>query len=99
MLQRMMDRTPLMRGLMQGWMTSPAVSNIFLDTLLHGWYIHSVMQNNYSNIDWKVIPRGDVAPHWAGLYATMNKKGGIVVSGITHERLGSPDAYLIMFDQ
>ena len=49
--------------------------------------------------DWLVLPRGDVAPHWSGLYVTMNKIGSIVLSRVTHERLGSPQCYLIMFDR
>ena len=50
-------------------------------------------------IEWTILPRGDVAPHWSGLYVTLNKDGAIVLSGVTHERLGSPAAYLIMFDR
>ncbi|MFZ1701118.1 MAG: hypothetical protein WBO10_16465 [Pyrinomonadaceae bacterium] len=50
-------------------------------------------------IEWKILPRGDVAAHWSGLYVTMNKLGSIVISRVTHERLGSPDAYQILFDQ
>lgn len=49
-------------------------------------------------IEWKIVPRGDVAAHWSGLYVTMNKLGSIVLSRVTHERLGSPTAYMIMFD-
>ena len=49
--------------------------------------------------EWIIVPRGDVAAHWSGLYATMNKIGSIVISGVTHERLGSPAAYIIMFDR
>jgi hypothetical protein len=63
-------------------------------------YIHFTMQNEQFNyIEWKRLPRGDVAPHWSGLYVTMNKKGGLVLSGVTHERLGSPTAYRIDLDQ
>ncbi len=49
--------------------------------------------------DWVVLPRGDVAPHWSGLYVTLNRGGSIVLSRITHERLGEPTGYLIMFDR
>ena len=48
--------------------------------------------------EWKVLPRGDVAPHWSGLYVTMNKSGSLMMSRVTHERIGSPDAVLILLD-
>lgn len=50
-------------------------------------------------IEWTILRRGDVAAHWSGLYVTMNRLGSIVLSGVTHERLGLPDAFLIMFDR
>ena len=50
-------------------------------------------------IEWTILPRGDVAPHWSGLYITMNRRGSLVISRITHERLGEPAGYIIMFDR
>ena len=47
---------------------------------------------------WEVLPRGDVAPHWSGLYVTMNRAGSIVMSRVTHERLDQPEAVRILFD-
>lgn len=47
---------------------------------------------------WTVSPRGDVAPHWSGLYLTMNREGSIMLSRVTHERIGAPEAVLIMLD-
>jgi hypothetical protein len=47
---------------------------------------------------WAVLPRGDVAPHWSGLYVSMNRTGSIMMSRVTHERIGSPEAVLVMFD-
>src|SRR5213082_1399913 len=49
--------------------------------------------------DWMIVPRRDVAAHWSGLYVTMNRIGSIVLSRVTHERLGEPAAYIIMFDR
>jgi hypothetical protein len=49
--------------------------------------------------DWEILPRGDVAPHWSGLYVSMNKVGSIVMSRVTWKRLGSPPAILIMWDR
>jgi hypothetical protein len=58
------------------------------------------MQNGQFNyVQWTRLPRGDVAPHWSGLYISMNKKGGIVLSAVTHERLGAPEAYRIYLDK
>lgn len=51
------------------------------------------------DVHWVVLPRGDVAEHWSGLYVTLNRTGSIVMSRVTHERLGSPEAFLLMFDQ
>jgi hypothetical protein len=50
-------------------------------------------------VEWKMLPRGDVAPHWSGLYVTLNRQGWLVVSGRTHKRLGAPQAYQIMYDE
>lgn len=50
-------------------------------------------------IEWTILPRGDVAAHWSGLYVTMNRIGSIVLSRVTHERLGEPGAVLIMLDR
>lgn len=50
-------------------------------------------------IGWTILPRGDVAPHWSRLYVTINKSGALALSSVTHERLGSPEAVLIMFDR
>ena len=49
--------------------------------------------------DWMIVPRGDVAAHWSGLYVTMNKIGSIAMSRVTHERLGEPAGYIVMFDR
>jgi hypothetical protein len=51
------------------------------------------------DIEWTILPRGDVAPHWSGLYVTMNRLGSIMMSRVTHERLGEPAAFLVMFDR
>ncbi|MFT3745209.1 MAG: hypothetical protein QM785_13060 [Pyrinomonadaceae bacterium] len=50
-------------------------------------------------MEWTIVPRGDVAAHWSGLYVTMNKIGSLTLSRITHERLGSPEAVTIRFNR
>ena len=50
------------------------------------------------HVKWSVLPRGDVAPHWSRIYVTMNQAGSIVLSKTTVQRLGCPEAVLIMLD-
>ncbi|HLA95949.1 MAG TPA: hypothetical protein VK612_09525 [Pyrinomonadaceae bacterium] len=50
-------------------------------------------------IQWSVLPRGDVAAHWSGIYVTLNKLGSIAMSRVTFERLGEPEVVLVMFDR
>lgn len=49
--------------------------------------------------EWTTLPRGDVAAHWSGLYVTLNKIGTLAMSRVTHERLGSPEAFMIMWNR
>lgn len=49
--------------------------------------------------DWQEVPRGDVMPQYAGIYVTMNPMGDIVMSRVTYEMMGSPKAFLILFDK
>lgn len=48
--------------------------------------------------EWKLIPRGDKRAQWAGLYVTLNSKGTIVINKAAHEKLGSPEAFKLLFD-
>lgn len=49
--------------------------------------------------DWKECPRGDVVPHWSGMYVTMNPLGRIALNRMAYERVGSPSAFLLLFDK
>ena len=49
--------------------------------------------------DWQEIPRGDIMPQYAGIYVTMNPAGDIVLSRVTYEMLGSPPAFVILYDK
>ena len=49
--------------------------------------------------EWQEVPRGDVQPQYAGIYVTMNPMGDIVMSRVTYEMTGSPQAFLILFDK
>lgn len=48
--------------------------------------------------DWKECPHNDVQGQWAAFYVTMNPKGFIVMSRVTYQRLGEPQAFLLLFD-
>ena len=47
---------------------------------------------------WEEIARDATKPQWAGIYVTMNAKGSIVMNRAAHQRMGSPQAYLLLFD-
>ena len=47
---------------------------------------------------WKELPKDDKKAQWAGLYVTLNGKGSIVMNRATHERMGGPGAYNILWD-
>ena len=49
--------------------------------------------------DWQEIPRGDIMPQYEGIYVTMNPAGDIVLSRVTYEMLGSPAAFVILYDR
>lgn len=49
--------------------------------------------------DWEECPREAKEARWAAFYASLNPDGDIVISGYTHEKLGSPDSYVLLFDR
>ena len=48
--------------------------------------------------EWKEIPHGDKRAQWAGIYATLNNKGTVVLNRAADERMGSPAAYRLLYD-
>ena len=50
-------------------------------------------------IEWSIIPRGDVHPSDTRVYVTMNRRGEIVLNGTAYRRMGEPAAFLVMFDK
>lgn len=48
--------------------------------------------------NWKQIPRDARRPQWAGIYVTMNSKGTIALNRAAHERMGSPTAFMLFYD-
>jgi hypothetical protein len=55
--------------------------------------------NQKRRYNWTQLPK-DAAQNtrWCALYATLNPHGVLSVSGFTHEAMGSPDSYLILYD-
>jgi hypothetical protein len=49
--------------------------------------------------DWIEIKRGDILPQYAGIYASLSRKGTIVIGRGTHEMLGAPAAFLLLYDK
>lgn len=47
---------------------------------------------------WKELPKDDKKAQWAGLYVTLNSKGSLVMNRATHQRLGEPAAFHILWD-
>lgn len=47
---------------------------------------------------WKTIGRGDKRAQWARIYATLNRKGVIVLNRAADERMQSPTAYHLLYD-
>ena len=48
--------------------------------------------------EWREIPRDNVKGQWAALYVTLNRKGNIVMSRVSYQRLGEPKAFLVLYD-
>jgi hypothetical protein len=48
--------------------------------------------------DWIEIKRGDVMPQYAGVHVSMNPKGEIVMNAVAYRELGSPGAFLLLYD-
>ena len=66
----------------------------------HPWHGRTHICYNFPHMkrDWKEIGRGDKRAQWAGIYATLNNKGTIVLNRTADERMGSPAAYQLLYD-
>src|SRR5215213_4330963 len=49
--------------------------------------------------NWEVCPRGAEESRWTSMYASMNRYGDIIISRVTHEKLGKPAAYQLLYDR
>lgn len=52
-----------------------------------------------NRVHWEVVPRGDTSTSGARLYAAMNPEGHVTFSARVFEKLGKPEAVLVMFDR
>lgn len=58
------------------------------------------MRHYTTNRRWKRTPRAVNEPgRWAGLYASLNRQGKICLSRTTFERLGEPEAALLLYER
>jgi hypothetical protein len=48
--------------------------------------------------EWIEIKRGDVMPQYSGIHVTINPKGFIVMNAVAYKTLGSPPAFLLLYD-
>ncbi len=51
------------------------------------------------NADWIEIKRGDILPQFAGIHVSINPKGFITMNRATHQMLGDPAAFLLLYDR
>lgn len=55
--------------------------------------------NSDRRYNWAPLPRrAERETRWSSLYAALSPSGAISLSRLTHESMGSPDAYVIMYD-
>ena len=50
-------------------------------------------------IEWAVIPRGDIHSSQSAIFVTMNPQGVIYLNATAWQRMGEPNAFLLMFNQ
>lgn len=48
--------------------------------------------------NWAEIKRDDKRAQWAGIYATMNGQGMIVMNRAAHEKMGGAEAFVLLYD-
>ena len=48
--------------------------------------------------DWREVPKDNLKGQWAAMYVSLNRKGEIVMSRITWEKMGGPKAFVVLFD-
>ncbi|MBV9240881.1 MAG: hypothetical protein JO314_02635 [Acidobacteria bacterium] len=49
--------------------------------------------------NWEMAPHDTKQTRWSSLYATIAPNGNISLTRVTHEALGAPEAYQILYDR
>ena len=49
--------------------------------------------------NWEECPRDVRDSRWAAMYVSLNPGGDIIISRATHEVMGSPDSYVLLYDR
>lgn len=57
------------------------------------------LQNSYRQINWEECRRLPKQNRWSKLHASMYPNGEIALTRFTHEELGAPDAYTLLYDR
>jgi hypothetical protein len=66
------------------------------------WYYVATMlqtRNTYTQINWEECRRLPKQSRWSKLHASMYPDGEIALTRFTHEELGAPDAYTLLYDR
>jgi hypothetical protein len=57
-------------------------------------------QNTKRRYNWKPLPKeAGRGTRWSSMYVTLSPLGWIWLSRLTHETMGSPDSYVIVYDE
>lgn len=74
-----------------------------LDINVDSWYSVACMMLDVHEINvprrWEECPREAREARWASLFATLSARGDLAISRFTHEALGSPDSYVLLYDR
>jgi hypothetical protein len=57
------------------------------------------LQNTNTRKNWQECPRDKKQSRWSTLHAALYPTGEIAITRFTHEQLGSPEAYVLLYDQ
>jgi hypothetical protein len=57
-------------------------------------------QNTKRRYNWKPLPKEQGREtRWSSLYVTLTQRGWIWLARVAHESMGSPDSYVIFYDE
>lgn len=69
--------------------------------MLHLCYADSVVEATslFMQLEWSILPRGDIHPASSRVYVSLNRKGEIVLNSTAWQRTGAPEAFQILFNR